>query len=55
MGLPVVKVEDIDFTTKITPPAASNTLDLIGYGEHIEPPVVGPLSSSSSSAHISFA
>jgi len=32
MGLPVVKVEDIDFTTKITPPAASNTLDLIGYG-----------------------
>jgi hypothetical protein len=32
MGLPVVKVEDIDFTTKITPPAASSSLDLIGYG-----------------------
>lgn len=32
MGHPTVKVDDIDFTTKITPPASSSTLDLIGYG-----------------------
>lgn len=32
MGHPTVKVEDIDFTTKITPPGASSTLDLIGSG-----------------------
>jgi hypothetical protein len=32
MGHPVVKVEDIDFTTTITPPGASSSLDLIGHG-----------------------
>ena len=37
MGLPVVKVEEIDFTTTITPPGASSSLDLIGYGEHLNP------------------
>jgi hypothetical protein len=32
MGHPVVNVEGIDFATKITPPGASSTLDLLGYG-----------------------
>jgi len=33
MGLQTVKVEGIDFATNITPPAASSSLDFIGYGE----------------------
>jgi len=33
MGPQAVKVEDIDFATKVTPPAASSSLDLIGYGK----------------------
>nr|8DLD_A Chain A, Chalcone-flavonone isomerase family protein [Physcomitrium patens] len=32
MGPQVVKVEDIDFATKFTPPTGSTELDLIGYG-----------------------
>lgn len=37
MGPQVVKVEDIDFATKFTPPTGSTELDLIGYGEHLHP------------------